>query len=185
MIQLTGIEGHKTGKQYVFFSARKLEGFTVDEFEWMGVAKNLGYRSYFVRDTGNEFYNNKNTRNIIILLRGIVKSFPDETIFVGSSMGAYGAINMAFTAHPARVIAFSPSPPMNDLDYSPEFISKHPSKITIHVGAHSKHAYTNEFNDVENALRYSSYAEIIKHDTDVHNVAKFLKKKGKLEGVLL
>ena len=182
MIQLTGLDGTED-RQYIFFSARRLEGFSVDNFHWMPTAKELGCRAYFLRDTGNQFYL-RNSRPIIRLLRGVVRPFKGETIFVGSSMGAYAAIYYGLHCGADKVIAFTPAPPPSDKLPNILKKSKLLPEIEIHVGGKSKWKLTNELNDVQNALTFKDYATIIKHDTDMHNVAGHLRKTGELRGII-
>lgn len=183
MIQITGRDGEDESRQFVFFTARRLEGFSADNFHWVPTARELGCRAYFVRDTGNEFYL-KNKRPLIRLLKGIMRGFKGETIFVGSSMGAYGAIHIGAHCQPDKVIAFSPAPPPDCTMHKK--LGKFPKlpPMDIHVGRHSKWKLTNKYNDVENSLLYRKYANIIYHDTDMHNVAGYLRDEGKLRDIL-
>lgn len=87
MIQLTGINGKNKDRLYVFFTARRLEGFDSENFHWMPVAKKLDCSAYFIRDTSNSFYRGFQISPFLRILRPIIKS--QETIFVGSSMGYY------------------------------------------------------------------------------------------------
>lgn len=178
MIQLTGINGKNKDKLYVFFTARRLEGFETDNFHWLTAAKITGYPAYFLRDTENSFYKGRQTSPFLRLLRPLIKS--QETIFVGSSMGAYGAILWGRRLQPSRVIAFTPAPPKNDnlheLDGFPP--------IDIHVCKDSKWRMTNEYNDVENAELYRPHANIIYHDGNKHNVAGILRERGELMGII-
>lgn len=178
MIQLTGINGKNKDLLYVFFTARKLEGFAVDNFHWIPVAKKLDCPAYFLRDTSNSFYRGLQIAPFLRVLRPIIKS--QETIFVGSSMGAYGAILWGQRLKPSKVIAFTPAPPKKDTlheltDFPP---------IDIHVCKDSKWRMTNEYNDVENAELYRQHAKIFYHDGDKHNVAAVLREQGKLDRII-
>lgn len=180
MLQITGINGKSDAtRQIVFFSAREEGGFSLDQFHWIPTARELGVRAYFVRDTENNFYS-KNTRPIARILRGVVRPFKGETIFVGSSMGGYAAIRFGKSLKADKVIAFAPTPPIGDTLHLLEGFPP----IDIHVSRKSRYKEMNGKTDPVNARLFKDVANIIYHDSSVHNVAGFLRDNGKLKGVL-
>lgn len=178
MIQLTAINGKNKDRLYIFFSARRLQGFSVDNFHWIPTAKKLDFPSYFVRDTSNSFYRGSQIKPFLRILRPIIKS--QQTIFVGSSMGGYAAMLWGQILKPSKVIAFTPAPPKKDKLYE---LTDFPS-TDIHVCGNSKWRMTNEYNDVQNAELYRPHANIIYHDGDKHNVAGVLRESGELTRIL-
>lgn len=178
MIQLSGINGKNKDRLYVFFSARKLEGFGTDSFDWIPFARKINHPSYFIRDTSNSFYRGLQIAPFLRLLRPMIKK--QETIFIGSSMGGYGAMLWGQRLRPSKVISFSPAPPPEDTLHT---LGEFPN-MQIHVCQDSKWKITNEFTDVQNALLFKDHADIIYHSGDKHNVAGLLRDEGRLEGII-
>lgn len=183
MIQISGINGKDIGRQYVFFTARRLEGFSCNHFHWIPTAREIGAPSYFLRDTDNGFYL-KNNRPALRLIKAVMKTFGGETWFIGSSMGAYGAIALGMHCKPQKIVAFCPAPPPDDNLHLRLKTAQGLPPIDIHVGQNSKWKLTNQYNDVENAMLFSESARIIRHDSDMHNIAGYLRERGELLGVL-
>lgn len=178
MIQITSIDGENKERLYVFFSSRKLEGFDTDQFHWLPLAKKLNSPAYLIRDTSNDFYRGQHAIMMLQLLKSVVEQH--ETIFVGSSMGAYGAILWGQQLKPSKVVAFTPSPPEKDkLHETAGF-----PPIDIHVCRDSHCRVTNEYTDLENAELYRQHANITFHDGDKHNCAGVLRDSGKLIGII-
>lgn len=181
MIQITSLNAHrKAATQYVFFTARKLEGHGVDEYHFMTVAKKMNAVAWFVRDTSNSFYHAKNKAAMLGLVKLITKKFNGRTVFVGSSMGAYGAMLFATSCMPEKVIAFSPSPPpMSKLHKTYSGI-----ETDIHVCKNSEWNKVNGKTDPQNAMMFSENCNIIWHDCNIHNVAAFIREEKSLEGII-
>jgi hypothetical protein len=180
-IQITGINGKPDAtRQIVFFSAREEGGFSLDQFHWIPTARALGVRAYFLRDTSNSFYL-KNNRPALRLIKGIMKGFGGETWFVGSSMGGYCAINFGHKLKPAKIIAFAPTPPEGDKTH----LLKGFPPIDIHVSRKSRYKEMNGKTDPVNARLFKDVANIIYHESSVHNVAGFLRDNGELKSILL
>lgn len=178
MIQLTGIEGAKKECLYVFFTARSLNGFEVDGFHWLHLARQLDCTAYFLRDTSNRFYRGPQSKPFLRLLQPLMAN--QKTIFIGSSMGAYAAMLWGYRLKPSKVIAFTPAPPKGDKLHEKAAFPP----MDIHVCASSKWQMTNELNDIENALLFKDKANIIYHDGNKHNVAAVLKERGQLMGII-
>lgn len=179
MIQITCKNG-KSKKQFVFFTARKLEGFGQDDFHWMSTARILKQKSWFVRDTSNKFYHTDNLLLTSKILRHVVKRFKGPTIFVGSSMGGYGAILLSHYCQPQKVIAFSPSPkPGSMLHKETNF-----PEIEIHVCEKSKWNKVNGLTDPQNAELFKEHAKIVYHDCSTHNVAAHIRDKSSILRIL-
>lgn len=178
MIQITGKNGKKDGKLIFFFTAREEECYGLKQFHWIPVAKILGYPAYFIRDVSNGFYEGGEIAPICRLLKGVVnpaKKKGIETVFVGSSMGGYGAIKMANTCRPDKVIAFAPTPQrQNGL--------KCLVPTEIHICKDSKWNEVNGYTDPENARLFEG-ARVIEHEGTAHNCAGVLKDRGELVGV--
>ena len=180
MIQITAGPRRTGNRQFVFFTARRLEGFGPNYYQWVPTAKVIEEPCWFIRDTSNSWYHTQNRPAMSLVLRHIVRTFRGRTIFVGSSMGGYGAILMSRAARPDRVIAFSPNSPRTSIAHT---LDGYPP-IDIHVCKESKWNKVNGRDDTENALDWQKYATITYHDCAIHNVAGALRETNKLHNIL-
>jgi len=123
---------------HVFFSGKQGD-YSTNHFHFQGKDYDAGYSRLFVRDTTNQWYNTEDYSNAVLRIRERCSMFED-VIFIGSSMGGYGALKFALDFRPRKVLAFSPqveTPFGPDLSYLYSNVMERP-EIEIHLCRTSK-----------------------------------------------
>lgn len=151
----------------------------------MGQGYNAGFESWFVRDTSNKWYHPDNYPDICEELKNIVRDFDGRTVFIGSSMGGYGALLFGLHAMPSKVIAFSPQVETEYFETPlPEMYraAKARPEIDIHI---CKTFNDCQWDDFGSAVKMEKYSRLSIHDCHGHASAEVLKDAGKIQDIII
>lgn len=173
----------RDGKLVLYFSGKQ-GNYKTDHFHFMGQAYNAGFESWFIRDTSDRWYNTENYQEVRAHLK-LTCSLHRRVVFVGSSMGGYGALKFALDIKPSKVLAFVPqvSTEFSSIDLPDLYEQAHERpEIDIHIG---KTAGDTLWDDAGSAKRMAKFAKIIVHDYKAHNVAELLKNDGKIQELII
>lgn len=177
-MQMTSLVGNPE-RLYVWFTGRQTrQGYTADYFQWMETARSMGYDAVFLRDTGNDYYQDET------LLKEMLRSTVTDAhahgrkvIFVGLSMGGWAAIDYGRVCKPDKIITFTPAPP-------------HTHEITVPDNTHIYFCKDSTSRIGDNGLNDLQSMELFKGatfypvDGDIHGVQLILRQQGLLEGIL-
>lgn len=169
----------------VFFSGCQ-PNYNNDYFHFWKLGAETGSRYICVRDVTNRWYNTPDFKSFAAELGQVIARItPERTVFIGSSMGGYGALKYGLELLPDKVLVFStqietPFGP-NLADLYKMFPS--PPSVTAHLCKTSKNKKWDDIGAAEQ-LREKAGATVVLHDCNDHNCAELIIPNGQLTGIL-
>ncbi len=183
MIELVKRDGTKD-KLVVYFSGKQPD-YSSGHFHFMGSGYNAGFESVFIRDTSNTWYSGANYQEIVEELNSIISTFSGPCVFVGSSMGGYGALKFGLHCLPNKVLAFSPQVATEfffiDLPDLYEIAEKRP-EVEIHLCNENNNP---NWDDIGSAMRMNAFAKVVTHKCNGHNCAEILKDRKEILNLII
>lgn len=198
------IEVRKTGFDqrrktlFVFFTG----GYKAEQqkgFNFENLARTIGYPAVLVRDLSGNFYDTDNYAEALADLAEICAEFrrlrwmcedsreecfadTGRIVFVGTSMGGYGAFKFGAQIRPDKIIAFAPQVAWpGHPDISPLYQGL-AIPIDIHICRTSNYQTDAAHASLMNRV---AGATIFVHDCGVHNVAGVLRDREGLSDIVL
>lgn len=183
MIEMITREGKKD-KLVVYFSGKQPD-YSSGHFHFMGSGYNAGFESVFVRDTSNTWYNTENYKECADNLIHIMQTFNGKCVFIGSSMGGYGALKFGLDCMPDKILAFSPQvdTPFSEIDL-PELYMQAQKIPDIEIHLCEKTDNPN-WDDIGSAQRMREFAKIVTHECNGHNCAEILKDRNEILDLII